>query len=142
MNIVMVGSEALPFAKTGGLADVLGALPAALVRLGHAVDVVMPRYRGMPEGDERERFPVALGALLASAEASIVRHEGVRFVLIHHDAYFDREHLYGIGGHDYPDNPERFAFLSKAAVEWIRHSGIPYDVLHGHDWQTGLLPLF
>jgi len=142
MNILMVASEALPFAKTGGLADVVGALPAALVRLGHAVDVVMPRYRGMPEGEGSRRFPVALGALVAPAEAASVRHEGVRFVLIDHAGYFDREHLYGVGGHDYPDNPERFAFLCKAAVEWIRHSGIPYDVLHAHDWQTGLLPLF
>jgi starch synthase len=142
MNILMVASEALPFAKTGGLADVVGALPASLVRLGHRVDVVLPRYRGMPEGESRRRFPVALGPLLAQATLSILERDGVRFIVVDQPGYFDREYLYGAGGHDYADNPERFAFLTKAAVEWIRRSGTPYDVLHAHDWQTGLLPVF
>jgi starch synthase len=142
MNILMAASEALPFAKTGGLADVVGALPAALVRLGHHVDVVMPRYKGMPEGDERRRFPVALGPLVAAAETSVVQREGVRFIFVDHPGYFDRDHLYGSGGHDYADNPERFAFLCKAALEWIRQSDTTYDVLHTHDWQTAMLPVF
>src|SRR5262249_8743645 len=118
MNILMAASEALPFAKTGGLADVVGALPAALVRLGHRVDVVMPRYRGMPSGESGRRFPVAMGPLVAYADASIMSHQGVRFVVIDNPGYFDRDHLYGAGGHDYADNPERFAFLCKAALEW------------------------
>jgi starch synthase len=141
MNILMAASEALPFAKTGGLADVMGALPAALVRLGHRVDVVMPRYRGMPAGELVRRFPVTLGPLLAYADASIIEHQGIRFVVIDHPGYFDRDHLYGAGGHDYADNPERFAFLCKAALEWIRQSETAYDVLHTHDWQTAMLPV-
>jgi starch synthase len=142
MNILMAASEALPFAKTGGLADVVGALPAALVRLGHRVDVVMPRYRGMPEGEGRRRLTVALGPLVAHAEASVIQQAGVRFIVIDHPGYFDREHLYGAGGHDYADNPERFAFLCKATLEWIRLSDTTYDVLHTHDWQTAMLPVF
>jgi starch synthase len=141
MRILMVASEALPFAKTGGLADVLGALPAALVRLGHEVDVVMPRYRGMPEGSAGPVFPVPLGRLVLQASASTVVHDGVRFVFLDQPAYFDRDHLYGTGGHDYADNAERFAWLSRAALEWVRVSGGAYDVLHAHDWQTGLLPV-
>ena len=142
MNVLMVASEALPFAKTGGLADVLGALPAALVRLGHRVDVVMPRYRGMTVGDPGLQFPVALGAQVTGTSVSTVVHEGVRFVLLEHPAYFDRDYLYGASGHDYADNAERFAFLSKAALEWARVSGARPDVLHAHDWQAGMVPVF
>lgn len=141
MNILMVASEALPFAKTGGLADVVGALPSALVQLGHQVDVVMPRYRGMPAGDAATRVTVALGPLVSDAMVSTVRQSGVRFAFIDHPGYFDRDWLYGTAGHDYPDNPERFAFLCQAALEWARTSGVDYDVMHAHDWQAGLLPV-
>ena len=141
MNILMVASEALPFAKTGGLADVLGALPAALVRLGHRVDVVMPRYRGMAAGDDPLPVTVRLGPLAGDAVVSTTRRNGVLFVFVDHPAYFDRDYLYGASGHDYADNPERFAFLTQAALEWARLSGVPYDVMHAHDWQAALLPV-
>jgi len=141
MKILMVASEALPFAKTGGLADVLGSLPVALARLGHEVDVVIPRYRGVPVGDTPVRFPVTLGPIVSEVTVSLVDQAGVRFVLVDHPGYFDREYLYGIAGHDYPDNAERFAFLCQAALEWSRVADTRYDVLHAHDWQTGLLPL-
>ena len=141
MKILMVGSEALPFAKTGGLADVLGALPVALVRLGHEVDVVLPRYHGVSAGAAPVRLPVALGMLVSDATLSVVLRDGVRFVLVDQPAYFDRPHLYGSDGHDYPDNPERFAFLCQAALEWARQSEKPFEVLHAHDWQAGLAPL-
>ena len=141
MRILMVASEAAPFAKTGGLADVVGALPGALGRLGHSVDVVMPRYRGVDPGAPVARVTVPLGGQVAGATVSAVSGRGSRMLFVDHPAYFDRDYLYGAVGHDYPDNPERFAFLCRAALEWAASSGEPYDVLHGHDWQAGLLPV-
>ena len=121
MRILMVASEAVPYAKTGGLADVLGALPAALARLGHQVDVVMPRYRGISL-DETESG-------------------GVRVVFLQNPHYFDREFLYGVGNRDYDDNAARFGFLCRSALEWAGRTGRRYDVIHGHDWQAGLVPV-
>jgi starch synthase len=141
MRILMVASEAVPFAKTGGLADVIGALPRALARLGHDVDVVMPRYRGITAGDPTGELGVAIGSQLHRATVHATVSDGVRTVLIDHPAYFDRDYLYGAGGHDYPDNPERFAFLAQAALNWASSTAQPYDVFHAHDWQAGLVPV-
>ncbi len=137
----MVASEAAPFVKTGGLADVIAALPCALVRLGHSVDVVIPRYRGIAAGEPVGRVTVPLGRQVENATVYAVVEAGVRRVFIEQAGYFDREYLYGAVGHDYPDNPERFAFLSRAALEWAASSGERYDVIHAHDWQAGLVPV-
>jgi starch synthase len=137
----MVASEAQPFAKTGGLADVLGALPRALVRIGHEVDVVMPRYRGITAGVRSGSVTVALGGQVAQAEVWTVMEAGVRTAFIDHPPYFDRDYLYGVADRDYADNAERFAFLSQAALEWAASSARDYDVIHAHDWQTGLVPV-
>jgi starch synthase len=141
MRVLMVASEADPFAKTGGLADVVGALPLALSRLGHDVDVVMPRYRGIDAGTRAGRIPVSLGLIGADADVYETTVGRVRTVFIDHPGYFDRDLLYGAAGHDYPDNPERFAFLTQAALTWAIASGQDYDVAHAHDWQAGLLPV-
>ena len=141
MRVLMVASEAVPFAKTGGLADVIGALPRALAGLGHEVDVVMPRYRGIDAGIADRALTVALGNLVSDARCYVVTEGLVRTVFIDHPGYFDRDHLYGANGHDYVDNPERFAFLCQAALNWAAESGSPYDVVHGHDWQAGLVPV-
>src|SRR6185503_19019212 len=141
MRILMVASEAAPFAKTGGLADVVGSLPRALARLGHRVDVVMPRYRGVTVGTPVTRLTVPLGGQVAETTVFGLTDEGRQTLFVDHSGYFDRDYLYGAVGHDYPDNPERFAFLCRAALEWAEVSGEPYDVLHGHDWQAGLLPV-
>ena len=137
----MVASEAQPFAKTGGLADVLGALPRALVRVGQDVDVIMPRYRGISAGERVGRVRVALGGQVAEAEVWSVIEAGVRTVFIDHPPYFDRDYLYGVADRDYADNAERFAFLSQAALEWAATSTPRYDIVHAHDWQTGLVPV-
>ncbi len=142
MRILFVASEGLPFSKTGGLADVVEGLPKALVALGHEVGVVLPRYRGtkvsaivlpsltIPMGN-RLRFPaVADGTLVA----------GVRYYFVDDPEYFDREQLYGEQGTDYPDNAERFAEFSRAAIEIAKHIWPP-DVIHCHDWQTALVPV-
>jgi len=141
MRILMVASEAAPFAKSGGLADVVGALPRALARLGHRVDVVMPLYRGIKAGASIARLTVPLGGQVAEASVCSVSDEGNRTLFVDHPGYFDRDYLYGAVGHDYPDNPERFAFLCRAALEWTASSGEQYDILHGHDWQAGLVPV-
>ena len=80
MRVLMVGSEAVPFAKTGGLADVVGALPRALARLGHEVDVVMPRYRGITVGRAEQTLSVALGGLVANATCYVASGNGVRTI--------------------------------------------------------------
>ena len=138
----MVASEAQPFAKTGGLADVVGALPRALARLGHEVDVMIPRYRDVPAGTSAGRITVTLGGQVDEVEILGAVSGGVRTLFVSHGPYFDREYLYGAIGRDYPDNPERFAFLSRAATSWLASTGGHYDVVHAHDWQTGLVPLF
>src|SRR5687767_9068540 len=111
MRILMVASEALPYAKTGGLADVLAGLPRALARLGHHVDIVMPRYHGLTAGEPLGVVDVNLGGQITPTTVYAVEENGVRTVFIDHSGYFDRDYLYGASGHDFSDNPERFAFL-------------------------------
>jgi starch synthase len=142
MRILFVASEGLPFSKTGGLADVVEALPKALVRQGHEVAVVLPRYRGnsvqtvvvpslsVPMG-EALRFP---------AIDDGARPAGVRYFFIDDPEYFDREQLYGVAGKDYPDNAERFAEFGRAAIELAKQVWMP-DVIHCHDWQSALVPV-
>jgi starch synthase len=137
----MVGSEALPFAKTGGLADVLGALPKALTRLGHKVDLVIPRYRGINVGQPSTSIRVALGGQVDDAQTSSIESEGLRTIFVGHNTYYDREYLYGAAERDYPDNPERFAFFCQAALNWAASTGLHYDIVHAHDWQAGLVPV-
>ena len=139
----MVASEAVPFAKTGGLADVLAALPLALGQLGHRVTVVMPRYRGIQAGDQIGRFAVPLpGPPLEAGIWEQMVARNVRVLFVECAALYDREALYGTGNDDYADNPRRFAFLARAALEIaMRQSDAP-DIIHAHDWQGGLAPVY
>jgi starch synthase len=143
VSVLMVGSEALPFSKTGGLADVLGALPLALGRLGHRVTLVTPKYRGVQASGAARTMQVrGIGGRIA--ETRVIEQplaENVKVVLIDRPELYDRETLYGAGG-DYPDNPRRYAFLCAAALEYAAQSADPYDILHGHDWQAGLAPVY
>ena len=86
------------------------------------------------------QITVTLGGQVDVVDVSSVVADGVRAVFVSHAAYFDREYLYGAPSRDYPDNPERFAFLSQAALTWAATTGQPYDIVHAHDWQTGLVP--
>jgi starch synthase len=144
LRILMVASEAVPFAKTGGLADVVAALPKALGALGHDVTVVIPRYRGIGiSGTPTRSFAVAMGGHHYAADVYVRETSpGVRVALVDHPAFFDRDALYGLGSHDYGDNPRRFAFLCLAALEFMRLEGKPVDVVHAHDWQAGLAPVY
>jgi starch synthase len=148
MRVLVVSSEIVPFAKTGGLADVTGSLPKALRRIGVEADCVMPFYRSV----ERERFSLQQAAppvrvpMGHREETGVVMEtdagEGVRGYLVHNDRYFDREFLYGTKDGDYVDNCERFAFFCRAIMEWIVRTGRSYDILHCNDWQTALLPAY
>ncbi len=144
LRILMVASEAVPFAKTGGLADVVAALPKALGALGHQVTVVIPRYRGISvSGAPTMSYDVAMGGHDYRADVFVQETSpGVRVALVDHPAFFDRDALYGLGSHDYGDNPRRFAFLSLAALELARREAIPVDVVHAHDWQGALAPVY
>jgi starch synthase len=141
MRILMVASEAMPFAKTGGLADVLGGLPQAIAALGHEVDLLMPHYRGIDAGTPLSRIAVSLGGQQVETPILAATTGGVRVLFVDHPEYFDRDYLYGITGHDYADNALRFGFLAAAAAEWVHAGGVAYDVVHAHDWQTGLVPV-
>jgi len=144
MNIAFAASECVPFSKTGGLADVVGALPQALAALGHKVCVYIPKYRQtrLPQTnvvlrsvtvpfDDQYRFCQVLDGGKSS---------GVQFYFIDYPPFFDREALYGTPAGDYPDNAERFALFSRAVLEASKILGVP-DIFHCHDWQTGLIPV-
>ncbi len=142
MRILFVASEGLPFSKTGGLADVVEALPKALVELGHEVAVVLPRYRGTKASTiVLPSLTISLGGKLRfPAIADGAEIAGVRYFFVEDPAYFDRPQLYGESGQDYPDNPERFSELSRAAIEVAKHVW-PADLIHCHDWQAALVPV-
>ena len=142
-SVLLIGSEAVPFAKTGGLADVLGGLPPALARLGWDVTLAMPRYRGITAGSLVDSFPVRVGGYVrdvAFFEAAL--RDGARALLIACPDLFDREGLYGVDSTDYPDNPLRFAMLVRAAFEFAARRGVAPSVVHAHDWQAGLAPVY
>jgi len=148
MRVLEIASEAVPFAKTGGLADVAGALPEALAGLGCDVSLVVPAYReaftrGLPIEPVGIEFEVPVGPRRPVARILRCRRPGTRadVYLVANDDLYDRPTLYG-GGSDYPDNAERFIFFSRAALELACRLGRKWDVLHCHDWQTGLIPAY
>ena len=144
LSIMMIASEAVPFAKTGGLADVTSALCAALGRAGHRVTLVLPRYREAGRvGTSRGRRAVALGGRTRSVELFEVRSdERVSSVLVDCPALYDREGLYGVGGRDHPDNAERFGVLVRTALDLASAGADAPAVIHAHEWQTGLAPVY
>ena len=144
MHIAFVASEGVPFSKTGGLADVVGALPRALAALGHQVSVYLPRYRQtkLTESSTVVRsitIPFDDKYRFASVIAGGSQH-GVRFYFIEYPEFFDRDALYGTAAGDYPDNAERFALFSRAVLEASKILGVP-NVFHCHDWQSALVPV-
>jgi starch synthase len=153
MRVLQVASEATPFAKTGGLADVVGSLPGALSRLGCTVTVALPAYREVfssrrlpvePTGWEFD-VPVGTRSKRATIHQSLIPGKDgaadTTVYLIGNDSYFDRPTLYG-GAEDYSDNAERFIFFSRAVLELANRFEQPCDVIHSHDWQTGLVPAY
>jgi starch synthase len=138
----MVSSEAAPFAKTGGLADVLGALPRALVEEGEEVAVVLPLYRRSVASNPRtvyERLQFGMGSHGYSATILEQVENGVTYFFVQIPELYDREEFYDEGGREYPDNHLRFAALCHAALGVARHLFNP-GIIHCHDWQSALLP--
>jgi starch synthase len=146
VKVAFVASEGVPFSKTGGLADVVGALPKALAALGHEVEVILPRYRITPPGStvrdaQSLTLPLGSGYKFAAVQDAGRNHQ-VQTYLIDCPEYFDREGLYQQKGEDYPDNAARFAAFSMAALEFLKHSATSPDIIHCHDWQTALVPIY
>ena len=143
VRILMVASEAQPFSKTGGLADVSSALSRALGRLGHDVTLFTPRYRGVQPGQRRGSVRAFVAGQWYDAELQEVPlGPGARAMLVDCAALYDRAGIYTEHQWDYPDNATRFAFLAIAALDWAAAQPQKPDVLHGHDWQAGLLPVY
>ena len=148
MRIAMVASECEPWAKTGGLADVVDALSRALgvpdpAGPGHEVDVYLPWYAGLtpPDGLVPLELRVPMGDPDGGTHYETVTlwsggADGYRLRLVQHAASFDRDHYYLDADGDYPDNPARFTLLGRAALEAIRAEARPVDIIHGHDWQS------
>src|SRR3954465_6785731 len=147
MRILLASSEVHPYSKSGGLADMAGALEKGRGRAGHRVGIVTPLYRGI-----RDRFPdlqplpwnmdLPLGIRRQRADVWTLEHSpGVTVYFIDQPEYFDRPALYTEQGADYADNGERFIFFSKAVVHLARYLPWRPEVLHVHDWQTALVPI-
>jgi starch synthase len=149
MNVMIVSPEAVPFAKTGGLADVAGALPKYLGKLGVNASLVMPLYPNVAQGGEKLtklppaiRVPIGDKIFEGSIWQSFLPDTKVPVYFIDQKDFFNRPELYGTKGKDYPDNCQRFIFLCRATLELIKSLGLKVDVLHANDWQTGLLPVY
>ena len=148
MKIVHVASEMFPYMKTGGLADAVGALGAALSDNGHEVSVFMPGYRASLEHKDAASAPRSLRLKVEMADQFLsgdVRifspRKNVKVYLICREEFFDRRAPYGTGERDFEDNADRFIFFCKAVVETLRIGDLQADVVHCHDWQAALLPV-
>ena len=144
MQIVFASSECAPFVKTGGLGDVAGSLPAALVRAGAEVIVMVPKYATIKDEYKAQMehfsdFYVSLGWRNEYCGLEKLEHDGVTYMFVDNERYFARDYPYG-----FFDDGERFAFFSKAITESLQHlpEGFECDILHCNDWQTALAPVF
>lgn len=142
MKVAFVAPEASPFAKTGGLGDVMGALPKALLKEGVEVSVFLPKYGDIPKHfldrmTVLEKTEVNLSWRSKYAGIESLCHEGIRYYFIDNEFYFKRWGLYGYG-----DDGERFIYFSKAVLEAIKVLDISFEIIHAHDWQAAAIPLF
>ena len=142
MKILFAASECVPFVKTGGLADVVGALPKELLKAGEDIRVILPLYKAIDQSwrDQMEHllyFYVNLGWRRQYVGIQRLVYSGITFYFVDNEQYFGRDYIYGMGG----DEGERFAFFSRAVLEALSKIDFIPDVLHCHDWQTGLIPI-
>ena len=142
MKILFAASECVPFVKTGGLADVVGALPKEILKAGQDVRVIMPLYKAIDESwrDKMEHvlyFYVNLGWRRQYVGIQKLVYSGITYYFVDNEQYFGRDYIYGMGG----DEGERFAFFCRAVLEALSKIDFIPDVLHCHDWQTGLIPI-
>jgi len=147
LRIAMVTSEAVPFAKTGGLADVTGTLSRVLAEMGEEVILILPKYPWIEKEFPLEMVKKDLVIMGGRKEKLVIKktylpETRVPVYFIENNKYFDREQLYGDNFGDYSDNGERFAFFSRAAIHLLKLLNLPRDILHSHDWQTALIPVY
>lgn len=149
MRIVHAASEMFPYLKTGGLADAVAALAGALADKGHELAVFMPGYRSVLDGPHvkgavlSHKLKIEMGdTFLAGDVYTLQPRPGVTLHLICREEFFDRKLPYWTGERDYDDNDARFIYFQKAVVELLRLTDFKADIVHCHDWQTGLLPIF
>lgn len=141
MKILFAASECVPFIKTGGLADVVGALAPVLARKGHDVRVILPKY-GMMAEEYRQQlrhvtdFYVKLGWRHQYCGIEALERQGVTFYFVDNEYYFKRNYIYGLGGDEY----ERFGFFCRAVLDALPRLDFQPDVIHAHDWQSGMVP--
>jgi len=148
MRIVFATPEMVPFAKTGGLADVAGTLPQEIQAMGHEVACFLPKYKKV----DASRWPLVLVLdrlqIPVGSEAEpgrVFRYDhpsGMKVYFMDQPEYFSRDELYGTAMGDYPDNDRRFVFFQRGVLEALRKLGTKADVIHCHDWQTGLIPTY
>lgn len=149
MNILFATSEAVPFCKTGGLGDVCGSLPQELYALGHRPILVMPAFgeiyqAGLPIESIGVKFEISIGQKRVPCQIleSHLPQSAVPVYFLENPDYYDRPQLYGENGEDYQDNCERFVFYCQAVLETIRQLQLQIDLIHCHDWTTGLIPAY
>ncbi len=151
MRILVVASEAVPFVKTGGLGDVVGALPKALAKQNHDVKVFIPRYRSLNTGYHQVKklnwsSEITIGDRKHSLSVECARENRVslEYYFVKNARFFDRSELYRDedDGEDYSDNDERFAFFNRGVLETVKHLGWKPDIIHVHDWQSALIPAY
>ncbi len=151
LNILFASSEVAPFSKTGGLGDVAGALPSALAGLGHHVQVITPLYKHIDPAELSLSLRLRTLEVPRKARSQSkveVRlwegrmNSGARVVFVDAPQFFDRDGVYGYDADAFEDNAARFAFFSRAVVEFARASSVDFDVVHCNDWHTGLVPIY
>ena len=142
MKILFATSECMPFVKTGGIADVMGALPREILKAGEDVRVILPLYKAI-SSEWREKmqhmlyFYINLGWRRQYVGIETMVYGGVTFYFVDNEQYFGRDYIYGMGG----DEGERFAYFCRAVMEALPKIDFIPDVLHCNDWQTGLIPV-
>ena len=148
MKIVHVASELFPYVKTGGLADAVGSLTATLADHGHEISVFLPGYRAVFEHPDaagavrKLSLKIEMGDVFYTGDVRVFSpRKNLSIYLICREEFFDRRNLYGTGERDFEDNHHRFIFFAKGVVETLRLLQLQADLVHGHDWQAGLLPL-
>lgn len=141
MKILFTASECVPFVKTGGLADVVGALAPVLARQGHDVRVILPMYTAIPQKWQNQMeylldFEVQLGWRRQYCGVQVLKKDGVTYYFLDNKYYFGRPYIYGLGGDEY----ERYGFFCRACLNVLPLIDFAPDVLHAHDWQSGMIP--
>ncbi len=149
MKIVFTSSEVTPFAKTGGLGDVVGALPKALAKSGVECFIILPKYKSVDvekfklvKLDKRIVVHMAAGRHVEAEIFSTTLYGNIPVYFIDNGNYFNRDGFYEVDGEPFHDNAERFSFFSKACLKLLKEFDICCDVIHCNDWQTGLIPLY